>query len=302
METVFLSEQYKNNTACVLAAGNFDGIHKGHKQVIESLLKTADENGLTPAIINFEPNPTEYFRDIKGNYRLTHIEEKQLLFSKLGIKKLFIANFNADFANLSAEDFLKKIITEKLNAKILITGEDFIFGKNRTGNSEFIKNNKNDFEYKKVNLLTFGDNKKYSSTDIRNLINHGKIEHANELLGHEFFIIQKVIDGDKNGKKLGFPTANIDICSYIKPKKGVYQTKTIIDGKEYDSIANFGNRPTIKNDEKEILENHILNFSENIYGKSILIKFTRFIREEKKFNSLQELKDQIQQDINSLKL
>ncbi|HCR85530.1 MAG TPA: hypothetical protein DIV86_02515 [Alphaproteobacteria bacterium] len=300
MDTIYLSENYSNSLPCALAAGNFDGVHKGHKEVIKTLLETAEKYGLTPAIINFEPNPYEYFKQIKNNYRITHLSEKQKLFSKEGIKKLFIAKFDKNFSNISANEFLKKIISEKLNAKKLITGEDFVFGKNREGNSEYIKNNKFDFDYQQVELLHSQQKKKYSSTEIRELINKGEIKKANDMLGHEFFIIEKVISGNKNGRKLGFPTANLNIQKYIKPPYGVYRTETEVDGKTYNSISNFGVKPTINNNSEELLETHILNFSENIYGKIIAVKFYDFIRKEIKFNSLDELKKQITLDIKPL--
>lgn len=304
MEVLKLSE-IQENKECAIAIGNFDGVHRGHKYLLEELKNKALQKNIETAILCFEPQPKEFFFKINDNFRISKLEDKILLLNNFKINKLIIADFNNNFSKQSAEYFLEDILLNKLNSKIIITGKNFIFGAKRKGSSELIReyenNNKFNFKYYDINIQNYDNKNKISSTKIRELINLGKIKKSNKLLGYNFFIQGKVIEGLKKGSGIGFPTANINIDGYIKPKFGVYKTTTEIDERIYNSITNFGVKPTITNENKPILETHILNFGDNIYGKKIKINFLQFIRDEEKFNSLEELKAQIKKDILKVK-
>lgn len=282
-----------------VAIGNFDGVHIGHKILIETLKINAKYNNLCSLIFTFENHTTSIF-DNKIKY-LTTIEKKIQLFKDIDVNFVYFQKFDKQFASLSKEDFIKKILLDRFNTKMIVAGFDFCFGKNKEGNPKILVELGNKYNLQVIIIppIEF-NNKIISSSLIRKLIEEGDVETARQFLGRNYSIKGKVISGQKIGSVLGFPTANIDYANNICiPKKGVYITKTLINDRSYKSITNIGLRPTVSGNTLTI-ETHIPSFNQDIYNLSIEIEFLKYIREEKKFDSLESLKYQIQKDIESL--
>lgn len=288
-----------------LTIGNFDGIHLGHKKILIKLNLEAKKRGLKTALLTFEPHPAKIFGKDSQN-RIYNLSEKvRILKIDNLIDYLFIIHFNKDLINISADIFLKNILLKNINMKYLLIGYDFCFGKNREGNVNFLnkKTQSLNFEYSQIPEQKF-DNKTYSSSLIRKLITVGKIKEINNILARKFSISGTVIQGKKIARQIGYPTANIIPKKYqIYPKYGVYKVEIAIEGDDFlSAILNFGIKPTITDENKAIFEIHILNFNKDIYGKRVRVRFLDFIREEKKFNNIEELKKQIKQDIKYMNL
>lgn len=285
---------------CVLTIGNFDGIHLGHKNIIKKLLNTANNNNLPSAVLFFEPQPLEFFSSNKAPARLTSLFEKYETFRNIGIDYLFCLRFSKELANLSATDFIKEILIKKFNVKHLIIGDDFHFGQNRIGNYEFLKNwnlINNQFIVEQVDTF-YIDNERVSSTAIRRALNSDNLQLAKKLLGRNYSIIGKVVHGKQLGRKIGFPTANVELKRFLAPINGVYAVDIIINDKVYQGMANIGTRPTINNEQSfPRLETFIFDFNKNIYGTRIRVEFLAKIRNEIKFSSLEELQIQLKKDL-----
>lgn len=285
-----------------LSIGNFDGVHLGHLKIIEEIKKIAQEKKISSAILTFEPHPFAFFKgDKANNFRLQSLSQKLKIFRDCGINYAIILPFNQKTADVKAESFIEQILVQALNVKHLSVGYDFTFGKNREGNFELLNaaSKKFNFELNQISAAS-KSGQIYSSSLIRRFISEGKITQANQFLGHHFTICGMVNEGRKLGRTIGFPTANLEIKPHIiKPKFGVYKTITSIPTlqKKFPSITNFGVKPTIGGGSSPLLETHIPNFDQNLYGKKIEVEFLDFIREEKKFESLESLKEQIKQDL-----
>ncbi len=286
-------KNYKENSCVTI--GFFDGLHLGHKKIIDSLINNAKNNNLKSVVITFSDDVLSYF---KVSNAIFPLKNKIEFFEELNIDYLLILSIKDDFINLDANSFLNKIL-KPLNCQKIICGNDFSFAKNKEGNINFIKNNTN-IDIEIVDDVYFNNNK-VSSSYIRNLLKDGKIDIANKLLLKPFFVESKVIQGKQIGRTINFKTANLEIndsCYLLK--NGVYFGKIIVLNKEYDALINVGSNPTI-NDEKSLkIEANILNFNEDIYDDKIIAIFTYFKREEVKFNSLNDLKKQIEKDYNDL--
>jgi len=221
-----------------------------------------------------------------------------------GIDYAIILNFNQNLSQISANQFLEQIILNTLNTKYIIVGHDFCFGKNKQGNISFLKDNESKLNFKTITIdPVFIDKVLCSSSNVRLNIKNSQIKEANQILGHCYNYESIVLTGNKLGSKIGFPTVNLaSKNSLLKPKYGVYKTKTFLPhlNQKFDSITNFGVKPTVSNQNKEIFETHIFDFNQEIYGRKICLEFFDFIREEKKFSSTDELRKQIYQDINTI--
>lgn len=299
---------HKTNLAIpdlAITIGNFDGVHLGHQKIISEVKRIAKEKNLSSAILTFEPHPISFFKpDKSNNFRISSLAQKLQIFQKLGVDYLIVLPFNKDLSEVSAIDFVSKILVKSLNMKHLTIGYDFTFGKDRQGNFHFLEQQSKslDFGLDEIQAIRFGE-QNYSSTLARKLISEGKISEANQILGRNFVISGIVKEGRKLASQLGFPTANISIKNHIiKPKFGVYKSSTFIPhlNQRFSSITNFGVKPTVDGNSLPLFETHILNFSNNIYGKKIIVELLDFIREEKKFASLEDLTSQIARDIKNL--
>lgn len=289
-----------------LTIGNFDGVHFGHKKIIDEIKKIALENNLASAVLTFEPHPQAFFEKNKNeNFRIFSLAQKLRILQNHQIDYVFVVPFNQNFANIEAQTFIENILVKTLKIKHLTVGYDFTFGKNRQGNFNILQNKSSNFGFSlnKIDALK-KDNQLCSSSLIRNLIKNGKILEANNFLEKNFVISGIVQNGKKLGRTIGFPTANLQpLKQIIKPKYGVYKTTTYIPhlNQKFSSITNFGTKPTLEDKKpQELFETHILNFSQNLYGKKIFVEFIDFIRDEKKFSSIEELKNQINNDILSI--
>lgn len=285
----------------VLTIGNFDGVHLGHNQIINRVIEIARQKNMLATILTFEPHPILLFKpELARDFRLTSLAQKLKIFANKKIDRTIIIPFNRDFAELSAKDFIKTILVDALNVKHLVIGYDFIFGKNREGNLQLLEEESKRYGFNIINIAALKkDEEIYSSSLIRNYIRNGKIKEANQALGENFTIEGIVNNGKKLGRTIGFATANIKAKPHIiKPKFGVYKVRINIAGINYDAIMNFGLRPTVSSALEPLYEVHIFNFNQEIYGKKVKVELLDFIREEKKFSSIDDLKKQIAIDVD----
>lgn len=286
---------------CVTTFGNFDGVHIGHQKIIQHTCEIAKQKKYKSVLITFSPHPRQFFNKDTSyqhdNFLIYTNKKKLSILSNFDIDFIVSINFNIKFSQIKAEEFIRKLTLEILKTKVFVSGNNTKFGANKHGNVNFLEElqKKYNYYFKNVNQTLY-EQQQCSSSNIRNLISSAQIKNANAMLGRIYEISGIVIEGDKRGRKIGFPTANI-LISTIQPKFGVYSSYTIVEGKEYNSITNIGVRPTISNKNRLIIETHIFDFSEDIYGIEITIGLKSFLREEKKFSSINELQIQINNDI-----
>lgn len=291
-----IDDQYEN--LCV-ALGTFDGVHPGHREVIGAAVSRAGEINGSSMVFTFSPHPLKIITSSTGPKLINSKEEKNILIDKLGVDVLLFANFTVEFSEIHPQEFVSKILVEMLNVKELFVGFNYTFGKGGIGNTEFLKDLCDKFGIKLtvVNPVKI-DNKIVSSTLIRKQVTKGNLREASRLLGYNYTIIGKVVKGRRLGRKIGFPTANLKIVNKVYPPYGVYGVKLKIenDEKEYHGVMNIGENPTLKPGEHSI-EVHILDFSKDIYNKKIFVEVIEFIRDEKKFDKVEDLIEAIREDL-----
>ena len=282
----------------VVSIGMFDGVHLGHMSVINKVIDLASKNNLKSIIITFSNSPTSYFSTDKSDLQITNTKEKIDLFKSTELDYLFVIEFNEYIANLNPATFVNDILISFFNVNHIVFGYDNHFGKNREGTFEFINKN---FKGIKAELIVASKENRQtiSSTRIKEEILEGNIPSANKLLGRNYNLNGKVVKGLQLGRKLGFPTANLNCSNQRKliPKNGVYYTKTIVNKKEYSSVTNIGTKPSVQNSNIESIETHILDFEQSIYDQTLSIKFIDRIRNEIKFKDIDDLIEQITKDI-----
>tara|TARA_A100000164_G_C21815213_1_gene727513 strand:- start:110 stop:1015 length:906 start_codon:yes stop_codon:yes gene_type:complete len=293
-----IKDKFKNS---VLAIGNFDGLHKGHQKVLNQAKLRARRNNLRAGCLTFEPVPVMFFNKKIKNHRLSTLNQKIELLKKQNLDFVIIVKFNKKFSNLTADEFIKKIIYKKLKSKFVLVSRNFKFGKNREGDIKKLKHNEKIYDYKtEITFPLKKDKLVISSTRIRRLITAGKIQEANKMLGQNWTLEGKVIRGEQRGRKIGFPTCNLKLNDYIIPRMGVYSVLVNIGKIIKKGIANIGYRPTFGKNSL-LLEVNIFGIKKNLYKKSIRVKFIKFIRAEKKFRNIEELKRQIKKDIKKIR-
>lgn len=304
MQIIDAMNKRENNYATAVALGNFDGIHVGHQHLLKDNIYKGNNSKLKPSVLIFRNHTKTVLTSDKnlGVDILTSYEQKMKILEELGIEIVFVMDFNKELMKLSPDMFIKNILLERLNSKLITIGFDYRFGYKAKGNSSYLQRlgKLNGFS---VNIIDpiYVEDEVASSTHIRNLIRVGNIEKANRFLGRNYCITGSVISGSSRGRKLGFPTANIDLDDrYVLPKTGVYKTYTYIGNKKLISLTNIGYNPTF--DEKELkIETHILNFNDNIYGCRIDIEFIEFMRDDMKFNKVEDLVNQMNRDLLYIK-
>jgi riboflavin kinase/FMN adenylyltransferase len=281
----------------VATIGNFDGVHLGHQAVLKQTCDKAREMGLPVTVITFEPQPQEYFRPEQAPPRLTRLREKIVALRPHAVDRLLCLDFNHHLANLSAEEFIDKILVDGLGVQYLVVGDDFRFGKDRQGDFEMLVSagKKHGFEVANTHSFTLG-NERVSSTLIRQALAQGDLTRVEQLLGRPYSMCGRVAHGDKRGRTIGFPTANIYLHRKNTPILGVYAVQ-MKDVEQYpvNGVANIGTRPTVCGT-RTLLEVHLFDFNKDIYGAHIEVMFIEKIRDEKRFESFDALKQQIQRD------
>ncbi|MGR5252796.1 bifunctional riboflavin kinase/FAD synthetase [Vibrio astriarenae] len=282
---------------CVLTIGNFDGVHLGHQAVLEQVTAQAKLLGLPSTVMTFEPQPLELFTRDKAPARLTRLRDKYVQLSKLDIDRLLCVNFNRHFANLSADAFIKELLVNKLGVKFLVVGDDFCFGQGRTGNFAMLQQAGRDYGFEVVSTQSFClQQQRVSSTAIRQALASNDLTVAKTMLGRDYSISGRVSHGRKLGRTIGFPTANIPLKRCVSPVSGVYVVEVHGIGQSpIGGVANIGQRPTV-NGVRQQLEVHLFDFHANLYGKQIEVSLLHKLRDEKKFDSFDLLKQQIELD------
>ena len=293
-------EDYDEDKRSVVTIGTFDGIHLGHQEILSRLIKSSKNKDLNSVVLTFFPHPRIILNKYNEVKMIDTLDEKIIHLNEIGIDSLVIHPFDKNFSLLSANQFIKDFLVDKLKIKHIIIGYDHRFGKGREASVTDLKNYANDYDFTVEEIKAQEIEKiTVSSTKIRNSINQGDIKTTEKYLGRYFNLTGKVVKGDGLGKKINYPTANIFIEETYKiiPKDGVYLVETIIKDKLFNGMMNIGHRPTIGTKNKSI-EVHLFNFNEDIYGQVISIKMISKIRDEKKFSSIQALKEQLVKDEN----
>ena len=289
------------DNGCVLTIGNFDGVHKGHQRVISALVSKAKALNCIAAVLVFEPQPQELFAPDKAPARLCRLRDKYSLLAELGVQRLICVNFTRKFANQSAEQFIEHLLVEKLGIKHLIVGDDFHFGKNRVGDFTMLTQAGKKFGFAVSDTASCKmANCRVSSTAIRAALEKDNLTDVENMLGRPYSIIGKVFHGDKRGRQLGFPTANVLLKRRKSPLSGVFAVKVkTVDG-IFNGVANIGTRPTVNGDRQQ-LEVHIFNFNADLYGQCIEVIIKKKLRQVMKFDSLAALTAQIKLDSEQAK-
>ncbi len=287
----------------VITIGNFDGVHIGHQALFHEVIEKADEINGTAIAMTFEPHPMRVLKKNDHPPLITLYEQKEELIERSGIDVLICVPFTKKFAALSAEEFIKELLIEKIGMKAIIVGEDYTFGKNREGNLAVLKSYASRLDYEVIVSEWIKSTRnapdRISSTRVRNLVMAGEIETARKMLGRHYQIRGIVVKGrDRGGRLLGIPTANINLQDELCPKTGIYAVTVEYQNRLYKGVANIGYSPTF-NDNEFTVEVHILKFSDNIYDQKIRVNFIERIRDEIKFGDIDELKSQINQDIKA---
>ncbi len=281
---------------CVLTIGKFDGVHLGHQAVLSKLIAKAKALGVPSTVMVFEPQPEELFTPQHAPARLSLLRDKYIELKKLGVERLLCIKFDEKFASYSADEFVQSLLVDKLGTQFLVVGDDFRFGKKRAGDFALLQKCGQQQGFEVVSTQSFTLEKaRISSTAIRQALANNQFSVAEKMLGRPFSIAGKVLHGDKKGRTIGFPTANVLLKRCKTPVHGVFAVTVYLQDQEYKGVANIGNRPTV-NGERSQLEVHVFNFNKNIYGHFISVVLQQKIRDEMKFDSFELLHQQIQKD------
>jgi riboflavin kinase/FMN adenylyltransferase len=283
---------------CVATIGNFDGAHLGHQAVIGQLAEKADEMCLPAVVITFEPQPLEYFRPEAAPARLTRFREKLHALRRYAVDRVLCLPFNAKLAALEPQEFIHRVLIDGLGVKYLVVGDDFRFGRQRAGNIEHLREAGQQYGFQVVNMHTFEiDGERVSSTRVRRALEAGDMHAAERLLGRDYRMSGRVAHGNKLGRELGFPTANIHLHRKQTPLQGIFAVEVYgLDQEPLRAVASLGTRPTVDGT-RALLEVYILDFDQDIYGRHIQVSFLHKLRDEEKYDSLELLKQQIDIDV-----
>jgi len=299
----YLPEQPVFPDGCVLTIGNFDGVHAGHRMVLQALSRQAKKLGLPSVVMCFEPQPIEYFRGTDAPARISTARDKLSELRSVGVDAVYLVRFDDALASMTAEQFVQMLL-KKLCVKWLIVGDDFCFGKNRQGNFEYLQRagESQDFIVQRSDSFKM-DGRRVSSTLIRDALGNGQLDQASTYLERRYTMSGRVMHGYKRGRELGFPTANIRVKNRKTPLKGVFAvTITLESGLIYEGVANIGTRPSIEQTTKVLLEAHLFDFSGDLYGQRVVIGLYKKLRGEQKFDGLELLQRQIAIDSEQARL
>lgn len=287
---------------CVATIGNFDGVHLGHQHVLAQLADKAKEFDCPCTVITFEPQPLEYFAPQSAPARLMRLRDKIQVLQRQEVDQLLCLRFNKALANMPYQDFIEQVLVKGLGVRYLVVGDDFRFGKNREGSFQHLVEAGKQYNFEVVNMPTFNvEGERVSSTRIRTALEAAQFEKAEMMLGQYYKITGRVVHGEKLGRELGFPTANINIHRKVTPLHGIYVVKVFgLNGRLINGVASIGTRPVV-NGKNVILEVFLFDFNETIYGQQLEVSFLKKLRDELPFDSLDDLKEQIAIDVEQAK-
>lgn len=287
------------SSACILTLGNFDGVHLGHQTLLNKLKQLSKQHQLPSVVMSFAPTPSAFFGKLQSS--ISNFVEKFQLLNSHGVDVFYLLNFNQALANLEAVAFVEKILVKQLNIAHIVVGDDFVFGKNRSGNVKLLRDlgTKYQFEVHQLPSELAADTR-ISSSNIRQLLEQGNFSQAQSQLGRRFSLSGKVIAGKQQGRTIGFPTLNIALKRQISPLFGVFCVKILLGGVCFLGVANIGIRPTV-NGKEALLEVFVFDFDQEVYGQNAVVLFYHKIRDEQKFASFDLLKNQIDQDVQAAK-
>lgn len=293
---VIETEQFNIKEPTAVTIGNFDGVHLGHQELIRTVIKYSKEQGLKSVVFSFEPHPVEFFGRNDEFKTMFSVNEKKFVIDNLGVDMLIQYPFNREFASMSPEEFMN-LLVKKTNCKVLVVGENYCFGKDRVGDIDTLKKLG---EERGINVIGIPRVKihdvRVSSTRIRGLVNYGDMETVAKLLNKPYFAMGEIVHGDERGRLMNFPTINLEPpVKKLLPPDGVYFSRVWLNGKIYDGMSNIGVNPTFDGEARKI-ETHIFNFDEIVYGQTAIVGFYKRIRNERKFKSINELKNQLKED------
>ncbi|HWS03529.1 MAG TPA: bifunctional riboflavin kinase/FAD synthetase [Gammaproteobacteria bacterium] len=282
---------------CAATIGNFDGVHLGHQAVLGQLAERAAALHLPTTAIIFEPQPQEFFAPEQAPPRLTRLREKLVALRRFSVDRVLCLRFNRALAGLSAEQFVQQVLIDGLGVRYLVVGDDFHFGKDRAGNFEFLTRAGERAGFQVAHMHSFELNaERVSSTRVRAALRAGDLHAAEQMLGRGYRMLGRVAHGDKRGRTIGFPTANLFLHRYSTPVQGVFAVELYgLESEPHYGVANVGTRPTVDGT-RSLLEVHLFDFAGDIYGRQVAVEFVHKIRAEKRFDSFPELKAQIEQD------
>lgn len=289
------ADQYLQH-GCVLAIGNFDGMHLGHQAIVRRMTEKAQDMNLPAVLMTFSPSPQEFFRGRLAVPRLTTVSERYLALENSGVDFMIVLPFNRKLARTDAREFIRRHIVDSLHTRYLLVGDDFRFGADRQGDYRMLAESGKEYGFETERLHTMeADGVRISSTLLRKVLKSGDLQHVERLMGRRFSMVGRVTHGDKRGRQLGFPTLNLPLRR-VPPMTGVFAVLAdFLDGERKTGVANLGCRPTVGGF-RNLLEVHLFGFEREIYGKRTRIEFVKKIRDEMKFDSLDVLKEQIRTD------
>lgn len=292
-----------HHKGCVLTIGNFDGVHLGHQEVLRRVDSQAKKLGVPSVVMTFEPQPMELFLGHKAPARLTRLRDKYVQIRTLGIDRLLCVSFNKKLANLAADQFIADLLVKKLGVKFLVVGDDFCFGRDRAGDFSMLQKAGKEYDFDVVSTQSFClKSIRVSSTEVRKALAQNQLSLVSQMLGRRYSISGRVSHGRKIGRTLGFPTANVPLKRNVSPISGVYIVEVYgINDSPIGGVANIGHRPTVDG-KKQQLEVHLFDFNADLYGKQIEIVLLSKLRDEKKFESFELLKQQIKLDAEAARV
>ncbi len=294
--------QFSAGPACALTIGNFDGVHRGHRALLEELKRGAAEKGLVSCVMTFEPHPKEFFSPEQAPPRILNLRDKLAAFAEIGIDRVVVEHFNSAFAKLTPEEFVSEILIKRLNAKWILIGDDFCYGAKRSGNFSTLKAAGEKYGFEVSSIHTIHENgERISSSALRTALANGDMTHANKLLGRHYGISGHVIHGRQLGRTLGFPTLNLAVANHLHHRKpatsGIFTAQVIgLTDQPLPAVASLGGRPTVEDEGRVLLETHIFDYKQDVYGKIITVELLEKIRDEAKYDSLDTLTQAIASD------
>ncbi len=281
----------------VLALGNFDGVHRGHRKILERVKRVASERGATPVVMTFDPHPPRVVRPDKAPPLLMTKLQKLEALAETGVQGTAIVRFTTELSQWDPEMFVRTVLVDWLHVSEVWVGANFLFGRDRAGTFTMLRTlgARYGFNAEKIDPVRYKDFV-VSSTRVRRLVNEARVDEAGALLGHQYFIDGTIVHGDHRGRTIGFPTANVQTDNELLPPNGVYATTVTLDGLVYPSVTNVGVRPTVDDTGRVSIETHVFGLDRDLYGASMRVGFVLRLRDERKFESLDALKAQIAAD------